>query len=237
MTHENETRNHPSDEALAAWVDARIGGEEELADIGRGVAAHLVDCPVCRERVHALEAVVASLRTEPPAPAPAELAAWRAELLEVIEGLPRARVSPLRRWWWIPTAVAATLAVFLLARPGDDGPGTRNVAERPAAVRPAVTESTPLPVVAAAQEAADEAARAMALEPALPESVEGPTDVDRSTIPDETTLTEVAVLDPSTAPMPGAALGDALFDAEFAALLAEDQEAILDELAAMEFQL
>jgi hypothetical protein len=241
MTHESDTRNHPADEALAAWIDARIGGEGELVEIGRGVAGHLADCPGCRERVRALEAVVAALRAEPPAPTPAELAAARARVVRAVEAGRRAgrrgRVSPLWRWWWVPTAAAAALALLLLARPGDDRPDAGAVAEGPSGARTAEAEATPLPVVVAAQDAADEAARAIGLETAVPETVEGPTDVELSTMSDETALGEVAVLDPSTAPLPGAALADAALGTEFAALGTEDQEAILDELAAMEFQL
>lgn len=237
MTHESDPRNHPADEALAAWIDARIGGEGELVEIGRGVAGHLADCPECRERVRELEAVVAALRAEPPAPTPAELAAAKARVARAIETSRRGRVSPLRRWWWVPAAAAAALAVLLLARPGDDRPDMRAVAEGPPGARTAETETAPLPVVAAAQDAADEAARAIGLETGVPETVEGPTDVELSTMSDETALGEVAVLDPSTAPLPGAALADAALGTEFAALGANDQEAILDELAAMEFQL
>ena len=238
MTHDDELREHPSDEALAAWVDARIGGEEDLVRAGRRLADHLAGCPACRARVIALESVVASLRAAPEPPAESELARRRERVLAAIEPPVPAFASRVRRWWWMPTAAAAAVAVLLVALSREE---RAPVASAPDAVaeQAAEADTASLPVVAAAEAAAGEALEVLPLDPAEPEIVEGPTGVDPSTNEDTSGagLGEVAVMDPTSAPMPGAALSDGSLTDEFLGLAADDQNAILDELAAMDFQL
>jgi hypothetical protein len=215
MMHELEPGAHPNDEALAGWVDARIGHDGDPSESAPSVTAHLVECDRCRARVAALEDVVAVLRAEPPAPHPAAMAESRMRIHEAVAASGpslarrRSRVS-----WWIPLAAAAALAALLVLKPfGEERPVV--VADRPAPERATEVTRPTLPVVAAAEEAADLAAEEIEIVPES-ESVEPSTGVD--------------------IPTPGASLDVALAD-EFATLSAEDQDAILEELAAVELEM
>lgn len=101
---------HPEDR-LSAYVDGALSHLEATR-----VAAHLAQCPACRETVADLRAVRSLLRrAREPEPSP-ELGAW---LLRVPDS-PRTR-RPMTPW--VVAAVAAGLAGLLLAaRPWPPSP-------------------------------------------------------------------------------------------------------------------
>ena len=216
MMHEMEPGAHPTDEALAGWVDARIGHDGDPPESVPSVTAHLADCDRCRARVTALEDVIAVVRAEPHAPDPAALAESRVRILDAVaaSGSSIAQ-SRSRASWWIPLAAAAALAALLVLKPfGEERPV--EVADRPAAERGTEDVRPTLPVVAAAEEAADLAAEEIEVVP------------------------ELEFVEPSTAvdiPSPGASLADVALADEFATLSTEDQDAILEELAAVEIEM
>lgn len=223
MMNPIEPRDHPSDEALAAWVDARIGGENELVEMARAVTPHLADCAECRARVQELESVVAMVRARPAAASTEALALRKARVMEAIGRGARIRPIRSRAWWLAPAIAAAALAVVLIMRQeGDERvpsgvvDRTAGIVERTPAESAAPVTETPLPVVSAASAAADEAAAAIAAASDAPDGA--------------------VTLDPAEAPA-SETLGDVTLVDEFASLSPEDQEAILDELAAMEFEL
>ena len=207
----DETRitEHPTDTALAAWVDERAGDDV--------VAVHLAACAGCRERAAALEDVVTALRAEPAPPDPAALARNRAGIEERIGAGDRVRLLRPRSFWWVPTAAAAAIAVLFLARNGSERP--------PADPVPAVESAArldPLPVVAAAEEAAAEAASLMEADlPADPGA--------------EITDMELTVLESD--PLPGAGIADFDLVEDFEGLAPDDQDAVLMELATTDFEL
>jgi anti-sigma factor RsiW len=226
MMHEMEPGNHPTDEELAGWVDARIGRDGDLSESAPPVTAHLADCDRCRARVAALEDVIAVLRAEPPAPDPAALAEWKARVLERVGGT-AAAPDRRARWWWIPAAAAAALVGLFVARGGE--------LERPAAITDRAGAATPLAVVAAADRAAAEVAAAIEASDTIGAEIPTPVEVPPADL--EISEADFAVLDLGSAPMPGAAIVDAELAEEFGALPAEDQQAILTELQAVEFEL
>ncbi len=215
MTTGRETPGHPTDMALAAWVDERTG-EDVLAP-------HLAHCAACRERVAGFERVVAALGATPAAPDPAALAAGRERILAALGARPAAPGGAhrlrARALWWTPIAAAAVLAALVLLRGGETG-------------KTPPTDTATLPVIAAAQRAADETAAALEAEPA--ETVDsasvGATDSGLAGV-------ELAILDPSGDPLPGAVIADFDLADEFSGLAAEEQEAVLAELGASDFEL
>jgi anti-sigma factor RsiW len=222
MTEEIDTQQHPSEEALAAWVDARIGADSELVEMARSVTPHLADCPACRARVQELESVVALVRARPAIPTADAFALRKARVLEAIER--NASVQPMRSraWWWVPAVAAAALVALLIGLPEGDERVPSGIVDRSAADRTAPAESTApateesLPVVAAASAAADE----------LATMIEDADDAEEG----------AAVFDPVEEPA-SESLGDVTLVDEFASLSPADQQVILDELAAMEFEL
>lgn len=226
MTQEMEPQEHPTDEALAGWVDARIGRDGDPSGSAPSVTAHLAGCASCRARVAALQDVVAALRAEPPPPDPAALAERKTRVLETVGGMASARDRRARRWW-IPAAAAAALVGLLVARGGE--------LERPAAIADRAEDAASLPVVAAADRAAAEVAAAIEANDAVSAGMPTPVEVPPPDL--GSSGADIAVLDLASVPMPGAAIVDAELAEEFAALPAEDQQAILTELGAVEFEL
>lgn len=228
MMHHEEPREHPTDRSLVAWVDARIGAEApDEATAGTGV--HLDECVECQARARELEQIVAALGAEPAMPAPAELAARRARVMEAIAARRSEPVTPLRRRaaWWAPALAAAAVVALLLAR-GVVGPGTNGPGD---AGPPA--PGMPLPVAAAGEEAALEVVQA--LQAAEIENGGGPTRVEISTDPDAFATT--VLVDPVAPATWLTFVEDAALLDEFASLPIDDQEAILSELAAWRLEL
>jgi hypothetical protein len=208
-TDDREIRGHPTDAALAAWVDERSGGA--------ALAGHLDTCAPCRDRVASLEGVVAAVAAAPAPLDPAAAAASRQRILAALAARPE--IHPMKRparrsfrIWWIPTAAAAALALFLVQRA---------VETDRAPVADATIPEPTLPVVALAEKAAEDVAVALETEPQA-EAVSGE---------------EIAVLEAAAEPLPGAGISDYTIIEEFESLEPEDQEAVLMELAASEFQL
>ena len=208
MMDETRITEHPTETALAAWVDERAGDD---------IAAHLAACAGCRERVAALVDVVTALGAEPAPPDAAALARNRARIEGRIGAGHQLRPLRSRSFWWIPTAAAAAIAVLFLARNGS---------ERPPAEPAPATESAalqgPLPVVVAAEEAAEEAATLVQADlPADPGA--------------EITDMELTVLESD--PLPGAGIADFDLVEDFEGLAPDDQDAVLMELATTDFEL
>lgn len=196
---------HWTDEEIVRWVDEGEAREDIAAD-------HLDGCEACRVRIAGIEALLAALGTEPPTATEAEMAAQRDRILAAVRSRPRAPVRRLsRRSVWLPAVAAAAMAALLLWAPR----GTRSPGTAPAA------DSTSLPVIADATRAAEEVAQA----------VDDPATAER--------LVETPPLDP-TQPDIAAPLSEGWsetleIEEEFAGLPAADREAILTELASVDF--
>lgn len=200
---------HWTDEEIIRWADE--GEAPRNVDAG-----HLDRCEGCRTRIAGVEALLSALDEEPPMPTEAVMAAQRERILSAVGERPRARVRRLsRRWVWLPAVAAAAIAGVLLWAPrGTRPPGTAPVAEAPA-------DSAVLPVIVDATRAAEEVAQAAG----------DPDAAER--------LAETPPLDPAEpdldAPISDG-WGETLeLEAEFAALPAADREAILTELASVDF--
>lgn len=215
---------HPTDAELVAWLD---DPEASASGTGAGVrlewARHFEACDDCQARLERLDRLWAALRDEPSAPPDEALAAQRESIMTEIEARPRhsavstaqatesassPAVRPIRRWWWVPLAAAAAAVALLLLAPDRSVP--------PPSIGPDPAGQT-LPVVAGAEEAAEETFRAVVdLDPAAAD--------------------EAALASLDAAPPILTDEGSAL-EEEFAALPIDDQEAILDELSTMTFEL
>ena len=201
---------HLTDEEIVRWVDEG----DPPQDVS--VTEHLDRCEACRARIAGVEALLAALATEPPATTGAEMAAQRERILAAVRSRPRAPVRRLpRRLVWLPAVAAAALAALLLWAPR----GTRSPETAPTADRPA--DSATLPVIVDATRAAEEVVEA-AGEPAVVEELVEPSPTD-ITLPD----VAVSTLDEWS--------GSAELEQEFAELPSEDREAILTELASVDF--
>ncbi|MGH7588211.1 MAG: hypothetical protein ACRELU_06435 [Gemmatimonadota bacterium] len=201
---------HLTEEEIVRWVDE--------GDAPLGIAAdHLDRCEACRGRIAGVEALLGALATEPPATTGAEMAAQRERILAEVRSRPRVPVHRLsRRSVWLPGIAAAAIAALLLWAPR----GTRSPETAPTADEPAAGSAT-LPVIVDATRAAEEVVEA-AGEPAVVEELVGssPTDI---------TLPDVA------APTFDEWSATAELEREFAELPSEDREAILTELASVDF--
>jgi hypothetical protein len=107
--------DHPDLEALSAHLD----GEDA------GVAAHLDQCPACREELAALEQVRAAVGAPPP-PAPA---AARDRAVAIATGRVR-RFPPRWAAAGAAAAVAAGVLVVVAVRPGSHGTQTATKSSR-----------------------------------------------------------------------------------------------------------
>jgi hypothetical protein len=199
---------HLSNEEIIRWVDE--------SDPPRDAAAvHFDRCESCRARVAGVEALLSALRAEPPAASATEMAAQRERILAAVRSRPRARVRRLpRRAVWLPAAAAAVAALLLWAPRGSRSPGPAPSPEAPAS-------SASLPVVFQATRAAEEVA----------EAADDPDAAER--------LLQTPSLDPAD-PDIAAALSDGWsetleIEREFAGLSDADREAILTELASVDF--
>ncbi|HWC06757.1 MAG TPA: hypothetical protein VG799_05875 [Gemmatimonadota bacterium] len=197
---------HLSNEEIIRWV--------EESDPPRDAAAvHLDRCESCRARVAGVEALLSALRAEPPAASATEMAAQRERILAAVRSRPRARVRRLpRRAVWLPAAAAAVAALLLWAPRGTRSPGPAPDAE---------ADSATLPVVFDATRAAEE----------VVEAADDPDAAER--------LLQTPSLDPVD-PDVAATISDGWsetleIEAEFAGLSAADREAILTELASVNF--
>lgn len=197
---------HLSNEEIIRWVDE--------SDPPRDAAAvHLDRCESCRARVAGVEALLSALRAEPPAASATEMAAQRERILAAVRSRPRARVRRLpRRAVWLPAAAAAVAALLLWAPRGTRSPGPAPDAE---------ADSATLPVVFDATRAAEE----------VVEAADDPDAAER--------LLQTPSLDPVD-PDVAATISDGWsetleIEAEFAGLSAADREAILTELASVNF--
>jgi hypothetical protein len=148
MTTERTERAHPSDLELAAWVDEPASG-------AAAIRSHLERCAPCRERIAEFEATRAALALDPSMPSEAAFAAQRKRILTAIGATPisnRSRIAG-RAAWIVPLAAAAAIAGFVLvgrvAEDRTDGPSIRGTSAEAGA---------PLPIIAEAADAAEEAA-------------------------------------------------------------------------------
>lgn len=200
---------HPSDIELAAWIDEPGKG-------GADLAAHLAACANCREIVADIEAARTAIAIDPPLPAEAELAAQRERIAAAIAGAPRSGANVVRRLAWLAplAAAAAVAAVVLLGRTGTDTPPTGDVA------------SSPIALVTDAREAAELAATGI-----FPDAVAAPAEAF-----DEDQLEAALAAAEPLAP-PAWIETSMTTETGFAELAAEDQSAILTELASADFDL
>lgn len=198
---------HLTDEEIVRRVDE--------GDTREDMAQHLDRCETCCARIAGIEALFSALGTEPQAPTEAEMAAQRDRILAAVGSRPRVPVRRLsRRSVWLPAVAAAALAALLLWTPRGAQTPTRPTLSAPA-------DSMPLPVITDATRAAEEVARAA-------------DDVETAE-----RLVETPPLDPSQPDIPAPISDDwseALeIEADFAELPAADREAILTELASVDF--
>ncbi len=205
----NEPDRHLTDEEIVRWVDE---GDAPQA-IVRG---HLDRCDACRARMAEVEALLVALRAEPPAATDAEMAAQRDRILAAVRSRPRAPVRRLSRWSvWLPAVAAAAIAALLIWAPrGTRSPGTAPTAEAPA-------DPVSLPVIVDATRAAEEVA----------EAADDPETAERlvATPPLDSTEPDMA------APISEGWSETLEIEEEFAGLPAADREAILIELASVDF--
>ncbi|HET6340901.1 MAG TPA: hypothetical protein VFG78_01825 [Gemmatimonadota bacterium] len=200
---------HLTEEEIVRWVDE--------GSVPLGIAAdHLDRCEACRGRIAGVEALLGALATEPPATTDAEMAAQRERILAAVRSRPRAPVRRLpRRSVWLPAIAAAAIAGLLLWAPrGTRPPGTAPGAEAPA-------DSATLSVIVDAARAAEEVVQA----------ADDPDTAER--------LVQTPPLDPAEADIAAPisyGWNETLdIEEEFAALPAADREAILTELASVDF--
>jgi hypothetical protein len=154
--------------------------------------------------------------------------AVREQPLEVVHVTPIRTARRIPLVWWGSVAAAAVVAIVLL-RPDAPPPGAPPVpiADRGAGVEEPLEPETALPIVAAAETAAEAAFAETGLDEALTDESVDLAGVD----PSELSLFEDQDL------LDDAALVSTSLEEEFAALSIEDQEEILEELAATAFEL
>lgn len=218
-----DPQGHPTEAEIIAWLDE--------PPKGANLAEHFESCDACRARLAEIERLLAALRAEPSPPSDEALATQRDEIMAAIEARPRQTgpsITPIRRWLWVPMAAAAAAAAFLLfaldrtVPPPSSGPDGSGQA---------------LPVVAGAEEAAEEAYLEVVGSGSLPvndPAVTGPAMNEPAA--GEMARIEAALVSLNATASVLTAEGGAIED-EFAALPAEDQETILDELSTMTFEL
>lgn len=206
----NTPDRHLTDEEIIRLVDEKVAPEDLRA------TGHLDRCEACRARIGGFEALLAALRAEPPVRPEAELAAQRDRILRAVRAWPRAPVRRLRRWsLWLPAVAAAAISSLLIWAPR----GTRSPWTAPTANLPA--ESTTLPVIVDATRAAEEVAQAAD----DPETAERPV-----------TTPPLDAAEPDLAASISDGWSETLeIEEEFAGLPVADRQAILTELASLDF--
>lgn len=217
---------HVTDEEIIARLDETAGGDA-------GVSRHLAACSACRERLAEMERVFMALRTEPPMPGEAAFATQRERVMAAIEARPRkgAQVHSIRRWWWAPVAAAAAVSGLLLL--SLDEPLTPP-SDSPADPAPGVsaTGATPLPIQAEADQAAEDAFRAVVGSETIGTGTTTAVRIEVAEVEAALAALDAAAPSALTAIADGSALEE-----EFAGLSAGDQTLILDELSTMTFDL
>jgi hypothetical protein len=225
-------REMPREEHLTdGEIVARL--DEPVTGVPSGFSRHLEACSTCRERLAEMERVLAALRAEPPMmPSEASFAAQRERVMAAVAARPRkgATVHSIRRWWWAPLAAAAVVFGLLVLSPDEPPPLPSGAVDR----APGSTRSlgSPLPVVAEADQAAEEAFRAVARSETIGPDVDTAVLIEADEIEASLAALDMAETSVLTTPEGGSAIEE-----EFASLPAEDQAAILAELSTMTFDL
>jgi hypothetical protein len=221
---------HPTDLELAAWAD-------EPENAAAEVHAHLAGCARCGQRLGELAETRAALALDPPMPSAAAFSAQRERILAAIGAAPPAeRGRIVRRLGWLaPLAAAATIAAILLvARTDGPEPRSADVGADTVAATGATppSERLPLPVVADARDAAEDAASVIV--PADPLTSEDAI-VPSEPFDEDVLEAALAAADPLAPPL--SVERSASIESEFAQLPEEEQSAVLSELASADFDL
>jgi hypothetical protein len=222
---------HPTDLELAAWAD-------EPENAAAEVHAHLAGCARCGQRLGELAETRAALALDPPMPSAAAFSAQRERILAAIGAAPPAeRGRIVRRLGWLaPLAAAATIAAILLVArtDGPDEPRSADVGADTVAATGATppSERLPLPVVADARDAAEDAASVIV--PADPLTSEDAI-VPSEPFDEDVLEAALAAADPLAPPL--SVERSASIESEFAQLPEEEQSAVLSELASADFDL
>lgn len=206
MTTDRTQGAHPTDLELAAWADEP---ETRAADI----EAHVEGCISCRGRIAELAVTRAALALDPPMPSEAAFVEQRERIFAAIGAPPRAKGGRVVRRiaWLAPLAAAAAIAAIVLVS-RTDGPRAPGTADAGPETTPAVAATT-LPVVADAREAAEDAASEAFDEDALDAAL--------------------AAAEPLAPPI--SIERAAMIESRFAELPEEEQDAVLLELASVDF--
>ena len=228
MTIEQQKSAHPTEVDLVAWIDEPGARVTE-------VAAHVEACAACRVRIRELEATRAVLALDPEMPSGAVFAAQRERILAAI-GEP-SQVAQGGRvvgglGWLVPLAAAAAIAVFVLVGRDQEpiAPPTAGTDAEPViAASPA--EESPLPVVARAREAAEEAAASLV--PADDDAEAA--SVSAEAIDEDALDAALAAAEPLAPPV--SVELSLTTESRFADLAEEDQDAVLLELAGTDFDM
>lgn len=219
MTTDQDQDTHPTDFELALWDDEPEARQEDIR-------AHVEGCARCGERLAELAQTRAALALDSPMPSEAAFAAQRERILAAIDAAPRAgRGRVVRRiGWLVPLAAAAAIAAIVLIGRTDnpDEPRTASVGAEtaPATGAAPASEQAPLPIVADAQDAAEDAAAVIVPSEAIDEDL-----LDAA----------LAAAEPLAPPL--SIERSVSIESEFAQLPEEKQSAVLLELASADFDL
>ena len=228
MTIDRHESAHPTEVDLVAWIDEPEARATE-------VAAHVEACAACRVRIRELEATRAVLALDPEMPSGGAFAAQRERILAAIgepSEVTRGGRVVGRLGWLVPLATAAAIAVFVLVDRDQEprAPRTAGTGAEPVTTTGPAEES-PLPVVARAREAAEEAAASL---------VPADDDAEAASVPaeaiDEDALDAALAAAEPLAPPVSVELS-LTTESRFADLAEEDQDAILLELAGADFDM
>ena len=228
MTIQRHESAHPTEIDLVAWIDEPEARATEIA-------AHVEACTACRARIRELEATRALLALDPEMPSGAAFAAQRERILAAIGE--RSDVARGGRvvgglGWLVPLAAAAAIAVFVLVARDQEprSPRTAGTSAEPVTAAGPVEES-PLPLVARAREAAEEAAISL---------IPADDDAEAALVPavaiDEDALDAALAAAEPLAPPVSVELS-LTTESRFAELAEEDQDAVLLELAGADFDM
>ncbi|MBW3661246.1 MAG: hypothetical protein KY397_06390 [Gemmatimonadetes bacterium] len=216
-------RFHPDEATLIAWLD-------DPTIVDPATERHVAGCAACAETVEELRRLFDELAAGPPMPEPESLARSRRRILAAVGAGEGAAVRSRRGWrrgWWVPTLAAAALAAVLLWSP-------RDVEQRAPAgdvgAEALVETDGPDPVTIEAERAAEAVVAAVAGEAADSVAV-----TPGGFALDEEGVTLLAAMETAT---PSLTEDDdyTLLAERFAALSAEDQAEILDELSDTRFE-
>lgn len=230
MTTDQDQDTHPTDFELALWDDEPEARPEDIR-------AHVEGCARCGERLAELAQTRAALALDSPMPSEAAFAAQREQILAAIDAAPRAgRGRVVRRiGWLVPLAAAAAIAaIVLVGRTDPDEPRTADAGAEsaPATGAASASERALLPVVADAQDAAEDAVAVIV--PADASTSEGAI-VLSEPIDEDVLDAALAAAEPLAPPL--SIERSASIESEFAQLPAEEQSAVLLELASADFDL